>query len=262
MPANNRTPAESSTTAATCVFDHALITLPSQEFTSLKTFFHDSKNSDSCGVTWHDDSSGQKAFMTFPDNGYLEVWDESKFSRYGYQDACRSESKEFIESVAQHYKVESGKWPKLIVAGRTGWTGDPKGGMFFLWQSNHQVENGKDGIRQILEAVPALASGRIDESFAHDYELANMKVNVDSDGKGLSAIDPSGVKRLVVASRKLIGNGFIALQFSRSSSDSGEFEIQPAGEGLPRMSLKLTPKSGVLVFRGDLFEKTSDLLHP
>ncbi len=241
------------------VFDHQLVTLPQEDFIAVRNFFNSELSLRAGALRWRDDHD-VKGFLHFEDGSYLEIWNQSKFSKYGYQDACRVESEEDIIRIAEHYKVESGKFPALVVAGRTGWTGDPTGGMFFIWQPGRKTDSQKFGIRQILSAVVPSPQNQISEEMYADYQLAGMKIEFRVDKSVMIVSDLGGVTRILVATPDLNGNGLVALRFSRSGVETDTLNIKKNNEGHAQIFLKLEAGTGTLIFRADLFKSTSKFL--
>ena len=112
------------------MFDHQIVTLPIAPYQAVIGFFKSDENKALIGTRWKDDPSGTKGFAIFDDDTYIEVWDESKNSPYGYQDACRLTDKEALDAIANDYGVKPGIFPYFTVTGRKGWVGDSKGGVF------------------------------------------------------------------------------------------------------------------------------------
>lgn len=242
-----------------CVFDHILMTLPLRDYLELRNFLSLESTREIAGIRWVRDPSNEKGFAKFDDDSYLEVWDETKVTRWGYQEACRMIEKSTLEQIGKEFKSQLGEFKTLAVVGRTGWGGDPLGGMFFIWQPKHIIDPKKDGIRQLLKLVQGNEKGEVNSGLVADYERAGLNLKFQDGKKKLLATDSVGVRRVAVANKKIIGNGLVALQFQRKGIDKDKIVIQTDEAGKPTMYLELTPKVGILVFRADQYKQYFDL---
>jgi hypothetical protein len=234
------------------VFDHQIVTLDDSAYLKMREFFKSEPILKSEAISWRDDKD-VKGFIFFDDQSYFEVWNRCKFGHYGYQDACRVQTEDTVDKIAMLYGVEPGKFPSFVVAGRTGWTGSPNGGMFFIWQPSRQINAQKNGIRWVLNAVEPAANGDIRNDIIADYQLAGLNVELRHNNTVLAASDSGGVTRIFIATPGLKGNGLIALGFSRAGSDAKTMTFQNAPVA-PPMFLELKPGKGAIVLRGDLYE--------
>ncbi len=208
-----------------------------------------------------DDPSKEKVFAKFEDDSYLEVWDETKMSRIGYQDACRLTEKSALEQIAKEFKSEVGGFKTLAVVGRKGWVGDPQGGMFFIWQPKHIIDPKKNGIRQLLKLVKENGRGEVNSDLISDYERGGLGVTLLKEKHVMIATDTVGMRRVAVATGKIEGNGLVALRFQRKGEETDKILIQTDAFGSPTMFLELGFKSGTLVFRADQYQQNFDLLN-
>ena len=235
------------------MFDHQIVSLPSEPYQAVNSFFKSDANKALTGTRWKEDPSGVKGFAFFEDGSYIEIWDESRLAPYGYQDACRLPDKESVHAIAKDYGAQLGDFPNFTVAGRKGWAGDSKGGVFFIWHEGPPRDSTKAGVRKILKLVPSSSSGTINAELVDEYQRAGLRLEFLDNDHILVATDNFGVRRIAVASHEIQGNGFIALKFSRHGAETQKIPIYSEHGGKEQIFMQLEPLGGTLVFRSDLY---------
>jgi hypothetical protein len=249
--------------AALCHFDHQLITLSHDSFLSVQNYFTDEEKSAQIDASWeNDDGSDEKGFLKFSDGTYMEIWDSSKMQRpgfhpdeVGFQEGCRVKNFDIILKTGQRYGANpfDGR-PYVMTVGRNGMSGDPKGGLFFIWHVNPELEKTKFGIRQILKNVPPDQDGRPNSKLISDYTNAGMNVVIQNNI--LRAVDYIGVIRVVMANPRY-PVGLVAVRFSRHGKDTSNLKIPKVSESSEQISLQLRPGFGTLVFQPNVYKITS-----
>lgn len=189
--------ARAQTTPPGCVFDHALVTISADAYRAVDKFFGEATSSKRLGTTWWPDQSGQKGFVVFPNKTSLEIWNGSKYSRYGFQDACRVGSLAELQRIGKALGQKPTRYGDFdfSVVGRAGVVGDAAGGTFFIhWgpKGKPQTTPGAFGIRSISKRVGA----QVFEHLANDYALGRLTLTRDGE-RAMTASDAAGVERRV-----------------------------------------------------------------
>jgi hypothetical protein len=255
-----------------CHFDHQLVTLSHDTFVSLQMFLSDKQNSQQINASWENDSSPPRGLLKFSDGTYMEIWDASKMAtpgmlpdEIGFQDACRVKSFDSILQRAVHYRVGLVDLrPYMGAVGRTGNTGDPVGGMFFIWcgigsdgTPCPELDDTKFGIQLILKNVPSDSQGKPNARLISDYTDGGMNISIQNDV--LRAVDYIGRTRVATAN-PAYPVGLVAVRFSRPNKDSLDIEIPKSSGKSDQLSLQLRPGYGTLIFQPNVFKLTPGLL--
>jgi hypothetical protein len=244
-----------------CHFDHQLVTLSHDSFVSIHDYFSDTLSGDQIDATWKDDeSSNEKGFLNFSDGTYIEFWDSSEMQRpgfmpheVGFQDGCRVKHYKTILRIAQRYKVNPfDARPYVMTVGRNGMAGDPRGGMFFIWHVNPELDSTKFGIREILKNVPRDEDGKPSSKLIADYVDAGMSVSITNNI--LRASDYMGVVRIATAKPRY-PDGLVAVRFSRRAKDTLNLQIRNGGlDNSEQIHLQLRQNFGTLIFQPDAYK--------
>jgi hypothetical protein len=243
-----------------CVFDHVLFTVPHSDYVTLKDFLSSSVAKNEVGIQWKPHEGDDKGFAIFEDHSYVEIWDESRQNPFGYQEGCRVSDLSSIFQYGKEYGKQPAVFKDFVTVGREGIGGSPQGGLFFIWEPKHVIDPNKSGIRQLLKVVPADTAGKLKSELISDFEKAGLHVEVSRNKKSAVITDLAEVRRVVVASPAILGNGLVAIRFSRTGTETKSIPIAKNENGSVKMSLELGDKFGTLVFRSDQYLTYGHLL--
>ena len=173
------------TQAQDCFFDHQVLTLPEVQYEVLERTFSNPSLIDKIGAKWQLDPSGAKGFLIFPNQTYLEVWNQAKFDQYGNQDVFRTLDFNKLKQFAVSFGRNVSQFGTI---GKRGVVGDPDGGMFYIYNGQPSVSSSLPGIERITKVT----SLHNINSLKWEYGLCQL--NTSSLGDGITVTGANGVR--------------------------------------------------------------------